>query len=91
MKDLLEWYLVQEKYPSVGHTQASANAPSYIIKLNTPDNISTYIPGANNNGLVEVGTTVTVNEIKLTEYATHTGISKYTGTPGSITGMTYFY
>jgi hypothetical protein len=56
LKDLLEWYLVQEKYPSASLTQATANAGSYSISLNTPGNITTYVTGPANSSLVEVGT-----------------------------------
>jgi hypothetical protein len=56
LKDLLEWYLVEEKYPVVALTQAKANAGSYSISLTTPGNITSYVTGATNNSLVEVGT-----------------------------------
>lgn len=91
LKDLLEWYLVQEKYPSVTVKQATADAGSYNINLDVPSNITNYVTGATNNSLVEVGTTVTFNGITLTETASHTGVTSYTGTAGSITGMKYNY
>lgn len=91
LKDLLEWYLVQEKYPSVTVKQATADAGSYNINLDVPSNITNYVTGATNNSLVEVGTTVTFSGITLTETASHTGVTSYTGTAGSITGMKYNY
>ena len=91
LKDLLEWYLVEEKYPSASLTQATAEAGSYSISLNTPGNITTYVTGPANSSLVEVGTQVKFNGITLTETASHNGEASYTGTPGSITGMKYNY
>ncbi len=93
LKDLLEWYLVEEKYPVVTLTQATANAGSYNITLDTPSNITTYMEGLANNSLVEVGTSVKFKGIELTETADHTGnkTGGYTGTAGSITGMKYNY
>jgi hypothetical protein len=91
LKDLLEWYLVEEKYPDVKLTQAKANAGSYSINLTTPGNITSYVTGASNNSLVEVGTKVTFKGIELTETASHDGVESYKGTAGSITGMKYNY
>ena len=91
LKDLLEWYLVEEKYPSVTLTQAKANAGSYSINLTTPGNITSYVTGATNNSLVEVGTEVTFKGIEFTETASHDGAKSYEGTAGSITGMKYNY
>lgn len=91
LKDLLEWYLVQEKYPVVKLTQATANAGSYNITLDTPSNITTYIEGPANNSLVEVGTPVKFKGIELTETAGHTGDDNYNGTTAKIEGMKYKY
>ena len=91
LKELLEWYLVEEKYPSVTLTQAKANAGSYSIDLTTPGNITSYVTGATNNGLVEVGTKVTFKGIELTETASHNGAESYKGTAATITGMSYKY
>ena len=91
LKDLLEWYLVEEKYPDVSVTQATANAESYSINLATPSNITSYVDDATNNSLVEVGTQVTFKGIELTETATHNGAESYNGTAATITGMSYKY
>ena len=91
LKELLEWYLVEEKYPGVTLTQAEANAGSYSIDLTTPGNITSYVTGATNNGLVEVGTKVTFKGIELTETASHNGAESYKGTAATITGMSYKY
>ena len=89
LKDLLEWYLVEEKYPVVTLTQATANAGSYNITLDTPSNITTYMEGPANNSLVEVGTPVKFKGIGLTETAGHTGDDNYNGTTAKIEGMKY--
>lgn len=91
LKDLLEWYLVEEKYPTVTLTQAKANAGSYSISLTTPGNITSYITGASNGSLVEVGTEVTFKRIELTETASHNGAESYKGSAATITGMKYNY
>lgn len=91
LKSLLEWYLVQEQYPKVSVTQATANADTYAISLNTPNGLASYMSGASNNALVEVGTSVTVGNISVAEKATHSGKSSYTGMAGKITGMKYHY
>lgn len=91
LKDLLEWYLVEEKYPSINLTQAKANAGTYSISLTTPGNITSYITGASNGSLVEVGTEVKFNGITLTETASHNGAESYKGTAATITGMKYNY
>lgn len=91
LKDLLEWYLVEEKYPKVTLTQATAAAGSYSINLTTPQNITSYVDDATNNSLVEVGTQVTFKGIELTETATHNGAESYNGTAATITGMSYKY
>lgn len=91
LKDLLEWYLVEEKYPSINITQATANAGTYSISLTTPGNITSYVTGASNNGLVEVGTTVNFTGVTLNETLAHNGAESYTGTAATITGMKYKY
>lgn len=91
LKDLLEWYLVEEKYPTVTLTQAKANAGSYSISLTTPGNITSYITGASNGSLVEVGKEVTFTGVTLTENASHNGAASYKGSAATITGMKYNY
>jgi len=91
LKELLEWYLVEEKYPTVTLTQAKANAGSYSISLTTPGNITSYITGASNGSLVEVGTEVTFTGVTLNETASHDGAASYKGSAATITGMKYNY
>lgn len=91
LKDLLEWYLVEEKYPAVTLTQATAKAADYSINLDTPAHIKTYVTGPSTGSLVEVGTSVAFNGITLTETASHTGLNSYNGSKGEIKGMKYNY
>lgn len=87
LKELLEYYLVQETYPNVTATTASANASSYSIALSKPNNISTYM--SSTASLVEVGTQITFNGIDLVENASHNGKTTYTSSISEIKGMAF--
>jgi hypothetical protein len=75
LKELLEYYLVEEMYPTVTATPGVASVPSYAISLNKPTALSTYM--SSTTSLVEVGTEFTFNGISLNENATHNGKGSY--------------
>lgn len=86
LKDLFEYYLVEEIFPSVQVTTATANTGAYSIDMAIPNTtLSSYMNKTNT--LAEVGTSYTFNGLQLTENATHTGVEDYTGTCSSITGI----
>lgn len=88
LKELLEYYLVQEIYPTdVKTVKAVAKADNYSISLQKPNALSTYMNNTNN--LAEVGTAYTFKGISLVEKATHNGKDSYTSTQSKITGMKF--
>lgn len=88
LKELLEYYLVQEIYPAnISYTTAIAKADNYSIKLEKPKSLSSYMNSTST--LAEVGTNYTFNGVSLSEKATHDGKNTYTSTKSTITGMKF--
>lgn len=86
LKDLFEYYLVEEIFPNVEPIEATANTGSYSIDMAIPNTaLSSYMNKTST--LAEVGTHYTFKGLSLTENATHDGEESYTGTSSSIPGI----
>lgn len=87
LKELLEYYLVEEMYPTVSAVTGTASASAYSISLNKPNALSTYM--SSTTALVEVGTEYTFNGLDIVENATHNGSETYESSKSTITGMNF--
>ena len=89
LKELLEYYLVEEMYPTVLASTGIANVSKYAITLDKPNDLTTYMD--HTDKLVEVGTKYTFASkgFSIKESATHDGKSTYTSNKSTITGMNF--
>lgn len=89
LKELLEYYLVEEMYPTVLASTGIANVSKYAITLDKPNDLTTYMD--HTDKLVEVGTKYTFASkgFSVKESATHDGKSTYTSNKSTITGMNF--
>lgn len=89
LKELLEYYLVEEMYPTVLASTGIANVSKYTITLDKPNDLTTYMD--HTDKLVEVGTKYTFASkgFSIKESATHDGKSTYTSNKSTITGMNF--
>lgn len=87
VKQLLEYYLLKEKYPDVSILNAIATTPAFDIVINKPKDLVEYMDS--NITLAEVGTEYTFNGIELDEHASHTGEENYSSTESIISNMNF--
>lgn len=89
LQELLEYYLVEETYPTVVASTGTAEVSKYTITLTKPDDLLNYMD--HTDKLVEVGTKYTFasDGLFINESATHDGKNTYTSNKSTITGMNF--
>jgi len=97
VKELLEYYLVAEKFPNVSTYTGIGVFDNFSLTVNNlPNNISTYITingdSVSDGALVEIGSTLSINEISGTLTCTRSAMQEtITSTQSKITGMNFGY
>lgn len=85
LKEVLEFYLVEELWPSVSATTGTASATTYAISINKPGSIASYMNKSAT--LAFVDTVYTFNGMSIDSSASHNGPASINGTKSTISGM----